>query len=118
MDDPITACVALPCILRSPASLEARAEGVTEQLTRDLMQVRLPPGPAAQSLRPGLALVIDIELPVADGRPARYLESVATVRSVQSLGDAVQVTLDVASMNFIAPRSAAGDPCRDSSPHF
>jgi hypothetical protein len=108
MDEPITARVGLPCILRSPASLEAKAEGATEELTRDLLVVRLPPGPAAQSLRPGLALVVDIELPVADGRSPRRLECVAIVRSTQVLGDVVQVALEVASMNFIAPRTAAG----------
>jgi len=108
MNEPIIARVALPCILRSPASMEARAEGTTEELARDFMRVRLPAGAAAQSLRPGLALVIDVELPVADGRSPRYLECVATVRSAQLLGDAVQVALDVASMNFIAPRTAAG----------
>jgi len=88
--------------------MEAKAQGITEELTRDLLLVRLPPGPPAQSLRPGLALVIDIELPVADGRSPRYLECVATVRSAQLLGDVVQVALDVASMNFIAPRTATG----------
>src|SRR4051812_46414344 len=105
MNEPITARVALPCILRSPASLEARAEGVTEELARDFLVLRVPAGAPAQSIRPGLALVVDMELPTADGRSSRYLECVATVRAAQLLGDAVQVVLDVASMNFIAPRT-------------
>jgi hypothetical protein len=108
MSEPITARVALPCILRSPASLEARAQGVTEELARDLLLLHVPVGIPAESLRPGLALVVDIELPVADGRSPRYLECVATVRTAQLLGDIVQVALDVASMNVIAPRTAAG----------
>jgi hypothetical protein len=108
MSEPIKARVALPCILRSPASLEARAQGVTEELARDLLVFHVPPGAQAQSLRPGLALVVDIELPVADGRSPRYLECVATVRTAQLLGDTVQVVLDIASMNFIAPRTSSG----------
>jgi hypothetical protein len=88
--------------------MEARIVGVTEELTRDQLLVRLPPGAPAQSLRPGLPLVIDIELPVVAGRSPRYLECVATVCSAQLLGDVVQVGLDVASMNFIAPRTATG----------
>jgi len=108
MNEPITARIELPCILRSPASLEPKAQGVTEELARDLLLLSLPPGPAAEALRPGLALVVDIELPVAEGRSARFLECVAIVRSAQSIGDSVHFALDVASMNFIAPRTATG----------
>jgi hypothetical protein len=108
MNQLIRARVALPCILRSPASMEEKAGGVTEELTRDTLLLRLPRGPAAHSLRTVLALVVDIELPAADRRSARYLECTATVRSALPAGDTVQILLDVTSMNFIAPKTATG----------
>jgi hypothetical protein len=110
MDEPIKANVALPCVVRSPASTEAGVEGVTDELTRDRIVLRLPAGPPALSLRPGLAVVVDIELPVSDGRSPRHLECTAAVHSTQLLGDAVQVLLDVSSMNFISPKTAVGGP--------
>jgi hypothetical protein len=108
MREQIKARVALPCTLRSPASFAARLDGATEELTRERLLVILPSGLAAESLRPGLSVVAEVQLPVPDGRSARCLSCAATVRSVERSERRVRAVLDVSSMSFSAPKPGAG----------
>ncbi len=108
MNEPITARVALPCTLRSPVSLGAMLPGMTEELARDVLLVRVEPNATALSLRPGLAIVVDVELPVSHGRSPRLLECAVTVRHVEIMGNCVRTALEVNSMTVIAPKTRAG----------
>jgi len=76
------------------------------ELTRDQLLVVLPFGSSGESLRPGLAVVAEVELPVSDGRAPRRLQCAASVRWVERAADGIRAALDVTSMAFTAARAA------------